>query len=392
MTLAVEPLSFEDYLTFIADRRVSFMQSPSWSAVKDRWAGERLGWRDEAGRLVGVGLLLLRRIPFVRGSIGNLADGPVIDWAGYTTEDVVDPLVLHLRNRGLVSLRLAPDQVVRRWRAATIKAAVGTGRRIDDVPPDVVDPIGARLVRDLERGGWRRPVEWDGQYGPTRHSFRIDLTGRTPEALFGAMNQQWRRGIRKAAKAGVVVERGGYDDLPDFYRVYAETARREQFPPFPPDYFQRAWRALSREAPDRIRLYLARHDGEALAGTLVTRTGGLACYAYGGSATHRREVYPSNAAHWRIMCDLLSEGVDVYDMRGVSDSLDPDDGKFGVLRFKLGTGGELVEHVSTWELVMRPIPHHTAMTAWRLRLPVVRRLESVREMRRSASGMPTGGA
>jgi lipid II:glycine glycyltransferase (peptidoglycan interpeptide bridge formation enzyme) len=392
VTLVVGPLSFEEYLAFIANRPASFLQSPSWSAVKTEWIGERLGWRDEGGKLVGVGLVLLRRLPLVKGLISNLVEGPVIDWAAYTTEDVVDPLVSYLRICGAVSLRLGPDQVLHRWHAATIKAQVGRRERLSDVPADVVDPIGARLSRNLELGGWRRPPE-DGLYGAARHSVRVDLTGRSLDALMSGMNQQWRRGIRKAERSGVTVEQGGYRNLSDFHRIYVETAARDGFRPFPLEYFQRAWTALSGEAPDRIRLYLGRHDDEVLAAMIVTRTGGLAAYAYGGSVSHRREVYPSNAVHWRIMCDLLSEGVDVYDMRGVGDSLNPDHPKFGVLRFKLGTGGDVVEHVSDRELVMRPVPHRAAMTAWRLRLaaPVVRSLESVRHFKQRGSSTPPGG-
>jgi lipid II:glycine glycyltransferase (peptidoglycan interpeptide bridge formation enzyme) len=127
---------------------------------------------------------------------------------------------------------------------------------------------------------------------------------------------------------------------------------------------------LSAEEPGRIRLYLGRHEGEVLAGMLVVTVGGLAGYAYGGSAGHKREVYPSNAVHWQILQDLLADGADAYDMRGVSDTLDPERFKFGVLRFKMGTGGDAVEHIGDWHFPVRPALHRAFMAALPLRAVV----------------------
>jgi lipid II:glycine glycyltransferase (peptidoglycan interpeptide bridge formation enzyme) len=361
VTLTVGPLSLEEHRAFVTERRASFLQSPSWGAVKRDWTSERVGWRDEEGLLVGVGLLLYRQLPVVRRSIAFLTEGPVLDWSAHAVEDVIDPLLALLRRRGSVSLRMGPDLVLHRWSAATVKGAVGAGRRLADVLPDSTDPVAERLGKELAATGWTPAAEKSAPYGSTGHAFRLELTGRTADELLAGMNQQWRRGIRKAEKAGVEVCRGGFDDLADFHRVYEETARRDGFAPHPLAYFQRAWSALSADSTDRIRLYLGRHQGEVLAGMIVVTAGGLAGYAYGGSASHRREVSPSNAVHWRILQDLLAEGADVYDMRAISDSLDPDEPKFGVLRFKVGTGGDTVEHLGDWDRAVRPVLHRAVL-------------------------------
>ncbi|MGY1914637.1 lipid II:glycine glycyltransferase FemX [Blastococcus sp. SYSU DS0973] len=357
MTLTVERISPDEHRGFLAERPASYLQCPGWAAVKNEWGAEHLGWRDEQGRLVGVALVLYRRLPVLRRSLAFVAEGPVVDWAAHPLGDVVDPLTAHVRARGAVTLRMGPDLDLHRWHATTVKAAVGPGRRLCDLAPDVTDPVAEQVAKDLVARDWTRSPEGLGLYGSTLYSFRVELAGRTPAELLAGMNQQWRRSIRKAEKAGVQVELGGAADLGDFHRVYLDTARRDGFLPHPLEHFQRAWNALSAEAPDRVRLYLGRYDGEVLAGMLVVTVAGLAGYAYGGSASHRREVHPSNAVHWRILQDLLAEGTDVYDMRGIDDSLDPEDGKFGVLRFKVGTGGDAVENVGDWDLAVRPVLH-----------------------------------
>jgi vancomycin resistance protein VanK len=53
--------------------------------------------------------------------------------------------------------------------------------------------------------------------------------------------------------------------------------------------------------------------------------------------------------------DSLEGGCDVYDMRGISDTLDPDDHLFGLIQFKLGTGGYAQEYLGEWDLPLRPL-------------------------------------
>jgi lipid II:glycine glycyltransferase (peptidoglycan interpeptide bridge formation enzyme) len=42
-------------------------------------------------------------------------------------------------------------------------------------------------------------------------------------------------------------------------------------------------------------------------------------------------------------------------MRGISDTLDPADPLFGLIQFKLGTGGFAQEYVGEWDLRLRPV-------------------------------------
>ena len=109
------------------------------------------------------------------------------------------------------------------------------------------------------------------------------------------MNQQWRRNIKKAAKEGVEVTPGDGDDLKLFHDLYVHTAERDHFTPRGFAYFRTMYDALSAEDPDRIRLWLARHDGDLVAATIAIRVGGHAWYSYGASSTEKREVRGSNA-------------------------------------------------------------------------------------------------
>ena len=56
-----------------------------------------------------------------------------------------------------------------------------------------------------------------------------------------------------------------------------------------------------------------------------------------------------------MITDAHEAGAATYDLRGISDTLDPEDPLFGLIRFKLGTGGEAVELAGEWDLVLRPL-------------------------------------
>jgi lipid II:glycine glycyltransferase (peptidoglycan interpeptide bridge formation enzyme) len=180
--------------------------------------------------------------------------------------------------------------------------------------------------------------------------FQLPLSGRSEDDLLTGMNQLWRRNIKKAVKAGVEVTLGKTGDLPDFHRLYAETAARDNFTPRPLAYFQHMFTAMQGEDPDRIRLYLAHHEGDLIAAATWVRVGAHTWYSYGASSILKREVRGSNAIQWQMMRDALAAGADVYDLRGITDTLEEDDPYMGLMQFKVGTGGEAVELAGEWDL------------------------------------------
>jgi len=112
---------------------------------------------------------------------------------------------------------------------------------------------------------------------------------------------------------------------------------------------------LLAEDPDRIRLYLARHDGDVVAATTWVRVGGHAWYSYGASTAEKREVQGSTAIQWQMMRDSVAAGASVYDLRGITDTVDADDPHIGLIRFKVATGGEAVEYVGEWDLPLNSL-------------------------------------
>ncbi|HSF26332.1 MAG TPA: peptidoglycan bridge formation glycyltransferase FemA/FemB family protein, partial [Actinomycetes bacterium] len=316
MTVTVRPISAPAHLEVIAARgAASFLQTPAWGAVKRDWRPQLLGFfRDRQTTPFGAGLVLYRQVPRLRRYLAYLPEGPVLDW------DAMDPtaigesltaLVAHVKAQHAFGLRIGPPVVTRRWSAATVKDGISAGAatHLPDLPADETTPVGHRVAAALARAGFRPPQDNGGfSAGQPRYVFQVPLAGRSDDELLAGFNQLWRRNIRKAAKAGVVVRQGCADDLGAFHRLYAETAARDGFTPRPLGYFQGMWEAMHAEDPDRLRLYLAHHDGDLVAATTMVQVGTHAWYSYGASSTAKREVRGSNAVQWQMMRDARDAG------------------------------------------------------------------------------------
>ncbi|HZK36124.1 MAG TPA: peptidoglycan bridge formation glycyltransferase FemA/FemB family protein [Aeromicrobium sp.] len=357
--LCVKTITSAEHSEFIHARpSVSFLQTPAWAAVKSEWRGESIGWfRD--GSLVGAGLVLYRKMPKLKRYLAYLPEGPAIDWYSDHLEAWLEPMRAHLSKNGAFGIRMGPPVAGRRWHASTIKAAIADEALITlgDVPADVSEPAVDSIRARLASLGWSE-IATEGGFsaGQPKYNFWVPLAGRTEEQLLADMNQLWRRNIKKAIKEGVEVSRGGRDDLRMFHDVYAETAVRDRFTPRPLAYFEKMYDALCAEDPDRMKIYLARHDGDLVAASTMVQVGNHAWYSYGASTTAKREVRGSNAIQWQMMRDALASGATVYDMRGITDTLDPSDSHVGLIQFKVGTGGEAVEYLGEWDLpISKPL-------------------------------------
>ncbi|NUR61506.1 MAG: peptidoglycan bridge formation glycyltransferase FemA/FemB family protein [Catenulispora sp.] len=355
-SLTVGPISPAEHLAFVqAQPSVSFLQTPAWGQVKTEWRSESLGWYD-GRQLFGAALVLYRPVPHMgRYTLAYLPGGPAIDWTGEISA-WLDPLAAYLKAKGAFAIRLAPPVRTDTWSAAQVKAGIADpdSRRLTDLASQHCDPVGQRVTDQLRAAGWLPQSPDDGfGVGQPQFTYELPLAGRTEADLLAGMNQLWRRNIKKAAKEGVEVEAG--DDLKAFHDLYVHTAERDHFTPRPLHYFEDMFAAMSAEDPCRIKLYLARHQGDLVAGAVLVRVGGHAWYTYGASCTEKREVRGSNACQWSMIRDCLAAGCSVYDLRGITSTLDAADSHRGLIQFKVGTGGQAVRYVGEWDLPLRPL-------------------------------------
>jgi peptidoglycan pentaglycine glycine transferase (the first glycine) len=310
------------------------LQSWAWGEFKAEhgWRATRLLFREE-GRAVAAVSVLRRKLPRLPLSVSYVAKGPILDWTdGALASRVLAELERLARQRGSVFVKIDPDV----YYPGDAQASAGSILSRPACAPTIEGALKAR--------GWR----FSDEQIQFRNTVLLDLR-RSEEDLLAAMKQKTRYNIRLAARRGVTVRQGDEVDLELFYQLYAETARRDVFPIRPAGYYLGVWQRFL--ADGRAGLLLAGVEGEDVAGLLLFVFGSAAWYMYGASSDRHRERMPNQLLQWEAMRWARAAGCDLYDLWGAPDTLDESDPMWGVLRFKLGLGGRLVQGLGAWDFV-----------------------------------------
>lgn len=372
----VRPVTADEARATVLELHGSFLQTPEWARTKPDWTAVHLGWFDASGARVGAGLVLSRALPRVRRSFAYLPEGPALPWAAVAGDPAawLEPLVAWARSSGAFALRLGFPVVSRSWEPDIVKKQISEGGLMSftALPPTVDNPVARRLEAWLDRGDWR-PIGWGSTaaVGQPRYLCVIDLEGRDSAAALKAMNQQWRRNIKKADKAGVEVRSVGLEGVDRFHELYVETGERDHFVPRAKSYFEQMVRSFS-DAGEGVTgcIYEAHIDGDVLASALMVRVGDTFSYLYGGSTGRNREARASNALQWQAIQDAIEAGCSAYDLRGFNTSLGATSPLIGLLLFKLGAGADVVEMVGERELVLSRFWHTAFEKAMALRVAI----------------------
>jgi lipid II:glycine glycyltransferase (peptidoglycan interpeptide bridge formation enzyme) len=193
----------------------------------------------------------------------------------------------------------------------------------------------------------------------------LDLSPAEAEIL-GGMKPKWRYNVKLGEKKGVSVRRADEAGLEAFYALYRETARRDRIAIHGAAYYEALFShcrdhregASRRDRPGpipEVRLYLAEHGGEPIAGIITLFRGGEAVYLYGASADHKRNLMAPYALQWRAIRDARQTGCLSYDLFGIPPREDPAHPMAGLYRFKTGFGGRILHRPGSWDYPCRPL-------------------------------------
>ena len=326
------------------------LQSFEWGELK-----ERMGWRpyrlplQASSATVGAALVIRRRLPFPGLSIMYVPKGPCVDPRDPDALQALLRALKHLAHaQGALFLKIDPDLTAEHTQALEVLHEEGF------LPSEEQVQLRNTMIVDL------RPSETD---------------------LLARMNQSTRRNINLAMRSRVEIVEAGIDDLPRFYQLYQETAQRDGFILRSYQYYEHLWRLFL--PGGMARAFLARWQGQVLAGCLVLRLGNKAWYLLGASQSQMRELRPNQLLQWEAMRWARSAGAEAYDMWGLPEVLEPGQPMWGLYQFKRGFGGDLRRWVGAYDYVARP----NWRRLWQRVYPVYLRLRG-----RTASPMEAEGA
>lgn len=185
----------------------------------------------------------------------------------------------------------------------------------------------------------------------TKYSFQLDLT-HSEEKLFSLLSSKTRYNVNLASKKGVqIFENTSAEGMEQYIDVLSETTHRQQFYAHGPEYFRKMWKIVGPSG--MMRIFHAVYEDQILVSWIMFVFNGVLYYPYGASRSAHRDVMASNLMMWEMIRFGQSQNCHMFDMWGsLGPEPNPNDPWFGFHRFKKGYGGDLVEFLGTYDVVL----------------------------------------
>lgn len=164
---------------------------------------------------------------------------------------------------------------------------------------------------------------------------------KSEDELLSSMKSKWRYNVRLAEKKGVTIEKCGAEAIEDFYKIFTETATRDGIAVHGKNYYK-SLLELSSENTEKaeVSLFVAKHEGDVLAGIITLFTETEAVYLYGASSNLKRNLMATYLLQWEAIKQAKAFGSKQYDFYGIPPENDENHPMYGLYRFKTGFGGD----------------------------------------------------
>jgi FemAB-related protein (PEP-CTERM system-associated) len=209
---------------------------------------------------------------------------------------------------------------------------------------------------------------------PKRHkvAMLLPLAG-SPELQWDALDRKVRNQVRKGEKSSLTPHIGGAELVGDFYTVFAHNMRDLGTPV----YGRRFFEAVIEAFPRTSRVFVVRHEGKPVAGSIVVWHRGTAEVPWASALRSSNALSANVFLYWEMLRFCVEQRLTLFDF-GRST---PNEGTF---HFKKQWGAEPRQLVwEYWTAPGVPVPNlnpknpkfDIAIRAWqRLPVPVATRL------------------
>ena len=166
------------------------------------------------------------------------------------------------------------------------------------------------------------------------------------------MRKTTRYEIKKAEREGVEISHGtSLEQFEIFSKLYRSTAHRQHFHAFSGEYLRQELDVF--EVDNQIEIFLAKYNGEYIAGAMIIFYADSAFYHQGASSGAHPKIGAPYLLHWEIIKEAKKRGLQFYNFWGISSETEPRHPWAGLSLFKRGFGGFAEEYVPTQDLVLK---------------------------------------
>ena len=253
---------------------------------------------------------------------------------------------LYINGRIRAVAQIAERQIVGPMRIALLmRGPVWIGSHDQHLEEKFLQEIRHRLVGAVLLWTPDRAAQSCKIYGFRRvmtgySTIMLALTPNLEELRIG-LHGKWRNLLRSGERSGLVIEEAYGGRLVDWLIQANEAYRAKVGYAGPTPGFIRSLGQYSR--PNGRRVWLAMHEGEAIAGIILHIHGNTATYYAGCTSTHGRKLRAHHLLLWHAVTALKNLRVTALDLGGIDTEK-----AAGIARFKLGMGGEVVTLAGTY--------------------------------------------
>jgi len=310
----------------VCDKAASFLQSGFWGSFKAQFGWEtfafRAVWKNETSQHEEKTLLVLRRRLAPAFALAYVPWGPELPDTIPFQAAALEELAKCLKEK------LPKDTVFIRFDPPWL---FGNNDQPAMFPPFI------RAEADIQ------PPD----------SVILDLT-QPMDSIIKNMKPKWRYNYKLALKKGVKIKQAEKKEIAIFYKLLKETSERDKIAIHGFDYYKALFESnwQKNENPSNIpeiRLYLAEHEGDMLAGIVTLFRASEAVYLYGASSDNKRNFMPAYALQLKAIEDAKKYGCKNYDFFGIPPIYDPDHPMAGLYLFKTGFGGNIIHRPGSWD-------------------------------------------
>ncbi len=195
---------------------------------------------------------------------------------------------------------------------------------------------------------------YKGAYFQPRVEWALGLHP-TEQEILAAMHQKTRYSINLAKRKNLhveLIETNLMDHFADFYKLSAETAKRDGFHLHPRAYYEKVF--SDGEKDKNITLVKVSFEGEVLVANLILYYADKAMYIYGSSSNNHRNLMPAHLAQWEAIAHAKKRGATEYNFGGIHTEQFPNKAWQGITYFKRNFGGYEIVHSPFYDVVQKP--------------------------------------
>ena len=283
----------------------------------------RLGLFDNQDKMISAYSISFHKIPKTKFSIGTILRGLQID------DQMITEITKIAKQENAVFVKFEPDIVHKNFDSLgneTIVSSKPQFRHLKKSPKVAFYP----------------------------YTFLVDLT-KTENELLEQMHPKTRYNIRVANRYGVEVKEQTDDQGFEIYlKLLFDTTKRQGFYLHDEKYHRNLWKKL--KDTGMIHIMLASYQNQILSAFMIFNIKDQLFYPYGASLDTNRQVMAPTLLMWEVIKLGQKLKCTTFDMWGcLGPRAKENENGYGFHRFKQGYGGQLVEYVGTYDLVINPI-------------------------------------